>query len=62
MSRTLVAFLFTVVLGCTVSGSAAAADAPPAAPGTLVELKRATALDRVLASRGVVLVDCFADW
>lgn len=30
--------------------------------GTLLEMKRAGAFERVMAAPGVVVVDCFADW
>lgn len=46
----------------SVTAPAAAEEPLPTASGKLVELKRATALDQILASEGVLLLDCFADW
>lgn len=43
-------------------GPAARAEDIPLRSGKIVEVDRGEALATVLATPGVVLVDCFADW
>ncbi len=61
-ARAWILSVLSVAIVCGTGGRPAAAEEAAPAPGTLVELKRATALEQVLATRGVLLLDCFADW